>query len=312
MYIIIINPNAERGQSILRLPMLTALFDAVGLEYETHITTKTMDGYHATLKLLKRWPQCKGIIGMGGDGIMQEIVAGMVDAFPESSQGQRIPIPLGILPSASGNDFMSTLEGDKSKAHAKYRKEPETVVKNFFDTLMRGRIRTIDVITAGGMGFINIGHVGLDVQIALNAAKLKSQYDEYAYWVSGFKSVLSHGNIPLVIETPEARQEGKYVFVTVCNGQYYGGGMRIAPHARIDDGKITSCILRPMSRLRTLSALSKLLGEKHERLKNLSFVSCDELKLIMPPTLLCLDGNFYEREGETIFRVLPLVLDLFV
>ena len=315
MYFIVINPMCERGQSILRLPVLTSLFDAKNIPYEVHITTAVMDGYNKTLKFCKRHPDCKGIIGIGGDGTMQEIAAGMVDAFPESRQGKKIPIPLGILPFSSGNDFLLTLEGGKDKAYDKYKKAPEIVIQNFFETLMKGHLRTVDVITAGDRAFLNIGHVGLDAKIAHSAELLKEKHAENAYKIAAFKGVLGYESIRLAIETTEINSkttmEGSYTLAAICNGQYYGGGMRITPTAQIDNGKITLCLMKHMSRLKFFFTLINIISEKHERMKKISFISCGALKLTVPPTIICLDGNIYPIEGDVEFKVLPGVLDVF-
>ena len=316
MYLIVINPDADRGQSILRLPMIKALFRAAKIPYEVFITVNPMDGYNHTLRFCKRSQLLKGIIGMGSDELTQEIVTGMIDAFPEAREGQKMPVPLGILPSRFDNNFVSALAGSKIRAQAKSNREPEVVVKEFFDLFMRGQVRAVDVITANEMSFINIGNVGLDAVIARNAEKIKVKYDDYAYLIAGVKAILKQEPIHLSFEITDGNEtekiSGDYLCAVVCNGGFYGTGMRIAPGAKVDDGKITLGLVNIMSRLRTLVVMSQLTNEHHADIKEITFKQCDKLKLTIPPTGLCLDGNLYHREGEITFKVLPQVLDIFV
>ena len=49
-----------------------------------------------------------------------------------------------------------------------------------------------------------------------------------------------------------------------CNGQYYGGGFRIAPHAILDDGMFDIYVVEKMSKIKILPVLLKLIRGKHE------------------------------------------------
>ena len=321
MYFIVANPKSEQGRTMFHLPMLTALFDDAGIHYDVHITTGPMDAYGRTLEFCKGTSDLKGVIGIGGDGTIQELVAGMNAAFPRSS-GEKIPVPLGILPSATGNDFVSTLEGSKYFAKAKYGKNTEAVCRSLFEAVIARRYRAVDVLTAGDMAFLNVGHIGLDTRIVQNAAGLKEQYDQHAYFVATFKCIARHRNIRLSVETTvEAdgetvsdTNEEEFTLVAVANGQYYGGGMRVCPDAKIDDGKITLCRIRAMSRPKAMMIFPAFIFGKHEFLKSISFTECDRVKITLPQgsETLCLDGNLYPCDGEIEFGILPQALNIFM
>ena len=316
MYYIVANPNSERGRTMFYLPGLTSLFDKAEIPYETHITTGPMDGYEKTFEFCKGRQDLKGVIGLGGDGIIQEVVAGMAAAF--SFESGKIPVPLGILPSATGNDFVGTLEGSKHLAKIKYSKSNEDVCQNLFEAISLRRMRTVDIMTAGGMAFLNIGHVGLDAEITKNAAELKQKFDNKSYLASSYKTIARYKSMQLAIKTSSELEnkiyEGAYTMVAIANGQYYGSGIRICPEAKIDDGKITMCQIRAMSRLKTMLIIPMFLMEKHMRLKSVSFTECDSVKISFPSGFeyICLDGNIYPCEKEIEFKILPQALSLFV
>ena len=310
MYLIIVNPNASRGLSILRLPVLTSILDSRLIPYEVHITTKPNDACVQTLAFLRR-STCMGIIGLGGDGTMQEIVTALLEMFPVARRGGKIPIPLGILPTGSCNDFISTLEGEKYSPKRRYEPEPEAVIARFVDRVVSRDLMPIDVLTANDQAFINVGHVGIDTFSAILSQKYRQKYNEFAYWIATYEGILKYRPISLTFETETVKHGGRYALFTVCNGKYYGFGAKISPTAELDDGIMNITAAGAMSRFGMLVALHKIALNKTEKIKNIRFLECKELKLAVPVTTLCLDGNFYPVEGDVHFKVLPKALYLF-
>ena len=310
MYLIIVNPKAGRGLSILRLPVLTSFLDSRKISYEVHITTKPNDGYVQTLAFLRR-STCMGVIGLGGDGIIQEIVTAMVDAYPRAQLGEKIPIPLGILPTGSCNDFVSTLEDVKYSPKERYKPNPKAIIEKFVDRVLSRNLKQIDVITANQQAFINIGHVGLDTLNAMLAQKYHQKFDEYAYWIGALEGIIKYKTTPLIIETEKEKLEGRYTLLAVCNGKYYGFGVMISPSAELDDGIMNLTVVDTISKIAAAISLYKLAKKNYQSLKQVKFLTCKELRLTVPATTLCLDGNFYPVEGVINFKVLPRVLELF-
>jgi len=308
MFHIIVNPVAGKGRTMLYMPALMDKFNELELKCEIHITTKTREAYHMAKECTT--PDCEGIIGIGGDGTIQEIVAGMVDAYPHR---QHIPVPLGILPGGSGNDFIMTLEGDKKAAKQKFGKDRVSIVCDFAEKVANRSVRTIDVITANGEAYLNIGNIGIDARIVHSAADLKAKLGGQAYMASVYKNIMKHENISLDILMNGKTLTGKYTLVAVCNGEYYGGGLRIAPPAKIDDGKITVCTVDGLKRTKLGVLFPSLIIEQHVKLKEINFTECEDLTISLPhEEILCLDGNLYPTTGDITFKILPKVLDVFV
>ena len=303
MYYIIVNPVAGRGKTLHFLPYLTKRFDDNNIPFKVHITEKVMDGYHIAKESCQS--DCLGIIGIGGDGTMQEIATGMIDGNTKS--------PLGIFVAGSGNDFAMSLEGSKSAAMA-IRKSPiDIATRDFFERVRRRQTRTVDIIKANGMAYLNIGNIGLDARIVKNAIDLKPKYGRHAYLAAVYKSIIQHENMQLKITADGKNLDGQYTLIAICNGQYYGGGMRIAPGAKIDDGKMTLCLVDALSRPKTMVIFPSLMMEQHTRLKAVRFIECEEISITSSSqTTLCLDGNLYPIDGQAHFKILPKALDVFV
>ncbi|MCL2225608.1 MAG: hypothetical protein FWB96_11640 [Defluviitaleaceae bacterium] len=313
MYYIVANPHAERGGTMFLLPTLTAHLENAGISYDTYITTGQGDAYKETLNFCQKARSPQGVIGIGGDGTLQEVAAGMVAAFPSAD---KIPIPLGILPSSTGSDFSSSLEGGKHVAM--FNKNVDERCRNLFESLVNKKFREVDIGTANGMAFLNIAHIGLDVQITKNATELKEKYDQKSYLAATYKSISRHKNFELTLETfnegQHEKTNDKYVLLAVANGQYYGGGMHICPSAKIDDGKLTLCSVRAMNRLKLMMLFPFVLMEKHHLIKDMSFKDCESVKIALPRDIdiMSLDGNIYPCEGEIEFKILHKALNIFV
>jgi len=294
MYHIIVNPIAGKGRTLEKVPLLTRLFDAQGMPYKMHETKCTMDAYATARDACIAGSD--GIIGIGGDGTIQEIAAGMYAASPG-----KVDVPLGIFPGGSGNDFVMTLAGGKAPALARYKQKNEQAsVEDFFAAVRASRTIDVDLITANDMAFLNIGNIGLDARVVRNAVALKHRYGRYAYVAAVYKSIARHVNMPLCVEIDGKKREGEYTLAAVCNGQYYGGGLHISPQASLTDGKITLCLVEAMSRPKTMTIFPYLVAGQHHRLKTVSYVTCEEVCLTLKTGAesLSLDGNLYEVMGQ--------------
>jgi diacylglycerol kinase family enzyme len=316
MYYLIVNPIAGRGRTRERLVLLEREFEALGLPYEVYITQSVMDGFNRSRWICETYPQCRGIIGLGGDGTLQEIADGMKTAFGEN----KIPVPLGIFPAGSGNDFVMSLAGGKATALKKYKKNRlQDAARMLALSIKENRTKTVDLITANGSAYMNIGNLGLDARIVKNAFALKERWGRYAYVAAVYKSIARHKNVPLTIEVNGKTIGDDFTLVAICNGQYYGGGLHISPMAEINDGRIHLCLVKGMSRPKTMLIFPYLMVGQHQRLKAVSYMDCDEVKITLgehalATETLCLDGNLYpQNPGQTFhFKIHPQILDVFV
>ncbi|MFQ9515123.1 MAG: diacylglycerol/lipid kinase family protein [Eubacterium sp.] len=174
------------------------------------------------------------VFSVGGDGNLNEVLNGIV--------GSKNKI-LGNIPTGSGNDFDRTLK------------------------LQDTGIHSIDLGKINGRYFINVACVGLDADVANHVLELrnkkwipvKQRYNAsliYTYFKYQFKN--------LKIRMGKTTVENECTILAICNGQYYGGGYRIAPHALINDGMFDIYLVEKMSKPKILSVLVKLLRAKHE------------------------------------------------
>ena len=268
--------------------------ESCGKELIIKETKKAMDAAN----FAKEGLQSQGIISVGGDGTLQEVVSGMLD-------GQdKCDTPLCAISCGSGNDWQRSLNSSQT-------------LEARIQSIIAGKTRAIDAIRANNMGLglasINIANIGLDVEIVKRAQPLKKIFGKNSYVVSALISIAKHKNhsLTVFIDDKEAIN-GDFTLVAICNGQYYGGNMRITPSAIIDDGKITLCLVKGLSRSKILMLFPLMLLEKHTKLKDIEYIECKKVTIISNNRQsLSLDGNIYEIDKPLNFEILPNAIQIF-
>ncbi|MEO5986868.1 MAG: diacylglycerol kinase family protein [Candidatus Limnocylindria bacterium] len=188
------------------------------------------------------------VIAVGGDGTVQEVINGLL-----AGGG---PVELGIVPLGSGNDLARSLALARGL-------EPGWRVA------IGSRTRTIDVALArNGSGherwFASAGGIGFDAQVAASMAERSWwQLGRAGYLATTLVELKRFHNAFVTIDVDGDTREASVLFVAIANGPLYGGGMRIAPAARLDDGQLDVCVVGDISRLTALRQLPNLYRGTH-------------------------------------------------
>ena len=185
------------------------------------------------------------VVGIGGDGTIHEVVNGLIDS------AGRCPAVLGVIPGGTGNDFSKILgcPADPDKA---------------LDTLLSGEVRAFDVGCVNGHYFINIAGVGFDAEVAGFLNQRPKRLPAALTYVYGVLVMLfRYRPVEMTLTLDEETVSEKCLLVSVCNGHSHGGGMKMVPHARPDDGVLDICVAGDLSRTETLLLLPKVFSGKH-------------------------------------------------
>jgi len=166
------------------------------------------------------------LIAAGGDGTLNEVVHGLMDL----SQVAR-PV-LGVVPLGTANDFATGcgIPLDPEKALA---------------LCMEGDGVPVDVGKANEHWFLNAASVGFGAEVtATTPPELKRLLGPAAYAVMGAILAINvhqyHGRLTL----PDREITGSGPVGIVGNGRQTGGGVQVAPRARLDDGLLDVLIVR--------------------------------------------------------------------
>lgn len=255
------------------------------------------------------------IFSVGGDGTFREIINGLAKRDLKAT----------VL---SGSPIINTDYADKQKSDTLHEKKPQLCIfpvgsGNDFARSVYGNLNfnkiledyeslkptSIDIGSANNEYFANIASIGFDAEIVKNSVKFKKikLLRKFSYILSIFYTVFSYKGTKLKIVHEDGEINEKVLLLAVANGQYYGGGVRIAPFAEIDDGYFDICYIPMQHPLRILLCLPSLLNGSHTKL---SFVKYFKAKSIFAqstdekPFLLNLDGDLFD-ETVADFKILP-------
>ncbi len=281
-YHVIINPVSGQKHGLRIFSKIKPLLSKNG---KSITGTITCDKDHAR-QLIKELPLdgYRGIIVIGGDGTIHEVINGMM------CRADGKILPLGLVPAGTGN----------SLCHDLGIKNPEQAIQIILD----GALTSCDLfeltMREEVLYSFNVVSWGIPVDINTQAEKLrwlKGQRYNIASIIQIFRNVRRR----VVISLGDQRWEGMYSLVIACNTIHTGNGMRIAPNAIINDHKIDLLILKKMNSLHLLSLFIKIFRGQHLPHPDISYTQVDSFQIDGPERLpLNIDG---ETKGSTPVQV---------
>jgi YegS/Rv2252/BmrU family lipid kinase len=187
------------------------------------------------------------LVVIGGDGTVNEVVNGVAGMDAE----------IGVLPNGTGQDFART-HGIPSGLDEAVR------------VVLDGATRTIDlgrVECAGSESrfFANVGSAGMSGSVARRANSMTKRFGGRAtFFYALTREFLAWQNTRVELELDESvRREGPMHDVIVANGRFHGGGMKLAPDARQDDGAFDVVTIGDVNKLDFLTTAPKLYSGRY-------------------------------------------------
>jgi YegS/Rv2252/BmrU family lipid kinase len=276
---LIVNPSAGGGRAARVLPRVLSELRALGLAFQV-VRTTSLD--HARELARAGMDAGELVVAMGGDGLI-----GAVAGELRSTRGV-----LGVLPGGRGNDFARKLGISPDPVEA-------------CSTLAHGEIRAIDVAEVDGRPYLGIASAGLDsdVQAIANATRLPLGGLVYLYGVVRALCFWRPARWELTLDG--VRESFVGYSVAVCNTGVFGGGMRLAPDASLEDGWLDVVITRETSRARFLLNLPRVFRGTHVSEPTVRVARAREVLFSADrPFAVCADGDPLADLPATV-RVLP-------
>lgn len=241
--LVFVNRLAGRGRAPAHLHRLRDWFES------QHILAQFLEtGSASELESASREALIEGhrlLLAMGGDGTFQALANGVFDS----------DAVIGILPAGGGNDFAAALGLPRDFIRA-----AESVVKGKPRSVDLVRVRTADGRTrlfAGG------GGVGLDAEAVLHASgAYRHLPGRFRYVASALRALSEHQPLQVRLEFPDTdidAVEAISLLTGVLNTPTYGGGVRLAPDAVIDDGWLHVALVEDLKILQVLKLLPRLM-----------------------------------------------------
>lgn len=244
MIVALVNPTAGGGRGARAEALLQDLPDVV--------VHRTEGPLHAeALARDARRTGATAVIAAGGDGTVFEVVNGLLD-------GDDGPVPaLGIVPVGTGNSFVRDVGiADPMAA---------------LDAIRQGRRRPVDAL--------RIDHAGGRLY-AINLVSFGFSAEAGSLTNRRFKGLGPAGYVAAVVVSvarlryhafPHALDDGPFdarpvTLLSVCNSQYTGGAMRMAPGADPCDGQLDLVRVGTMRRRKFLASFPKIFAGTHPEL----------------------------------------------
>ena len=212
MFGIIVNPVSGGGKNQSIAEQVAALLGERGEESRLFLTETEGDGDRQTRLAIESG--CDAVVCVGGDGTLSEVV----DAMANSGR------TLFIVPNGTGNDFARAFGLPKDPIEA-------------FKAQLDGQETRIDCGSLNGRAFMNVSGSGFDVEVLRKTEELKSVYPgEQAYTKAVLAVLSSYQAFKAEISIDGgAFKPISCTIVEIANGQYFGGGMQVAPKASFQD-----------------------------------------------------------------------------
>lgn len=277
MYHVIVNARNLKAKDAKAIQAVKSVFDRAGKQYKTYFTE--YPGHAKEIaQNITRDGKCHTIIAMGGDGTLHEVLNGVKNV--EKCR-------LGLIPFGSGNDFAVSAG------------IPYNDPKRAAEIIAFKAPSHIDYIqTSTGLRSINAVGTGIDVDVLERTYSGKGQ-GKGKYYRSLIKSLIHYKSQKFTIEVDGEKSEHFGLIVCLGNGRQIGGGIKLFPQAKIDDGYMDLVVVDYLSRFQTLIALINLSLGRLEKIKQLKSIKCKSAS-ICPENenyTIQAEGELYEYKG---------------
>ena len=286
MFAIIVNPVSGGGKNAQIAKQIEALLTQHGEKYKVFETANEGDGDRQVRLALKSG--CKNVVCIGGDGTLSEIVHELV-----GSGGV-----LYIVPSGTGNDFARALGLPRDPIEA-------------FRAQLAGRRTAIDCGSINGRAFINVSGSGFDVEVLRKTEEFKQVYSGEKAYRKAVSAVLSSYRAfrsEISIDGGASRPYSGTI-VEIANGQYIGGGMKVAPGAQVQDGLFDVVLVDCVPRMLIPFLLPLFILGLHVHLPIARVVRAKDVVLRARGMVVNIDGRLEEMD-EAHFEIRPSALHI--
>jgi len=210
------------------------------------------------------------VVAAGGDGTIHAVAAGLIGSNT----------PLGIIPMGTGNDLARTLGIPSDPVLAA-------------GLLSDGEPSPMDAVRfrcSGSEGYsLNIAGVGFDASVAQRINDgFRFLKGTSAYLAAVLQCLASYRPVYLSISVDGESFATSAMLCAVANAQYYGGGMKIAPNASVNDGLIDVVVVGGVSKLEFLRQFPRVFKGTH----------------LSHPAVRCLQGRSVRIEASAPIPVL--------
>ncbi|MEA2520527.1 MAG: hypothetical protein QOI81_173 [Actinomycetota bacterium] len=236
------NPTAGHGRAGSLVGKVAGLLHDAGIEHEIRVSTSAAD-----LTRLAREAGEQGVrivAVLGGDGSVHLAANGVLGTGAA----------LAVLPGGTGDDFASSIDTGKLPAAVRLLFEPSIVQMDIVKLSCGAEVQH----------YVNIAGAGFDSDVNETANGMRVRLGTTGTYIAAVVRTLPKFRpARFVISVDDEHLDVEAMLVVVGNAPAYGGGMRVLPEARINDGLLDVCVVTALSAPAFLRAFPRVFRGTH-------------------------------------------------
>lgn len=220
--LLLLNPYAGQRKANKYLPEIIRLYNDRDYECITYVTACSGD---ATVYLARHAAEYDRIVCIGGDGTLNETIAGVIEAGATC--------PVGYVPAGTTNDYARSLG-------------LSTDILQAARDAVDGRSWWFDLGSFNGRNFIYTASCGVFAKVSYTTSQMaKNLLGHAAYIVEGIRDLPGTKPIHICAECEDRIIEGDFLFCAVTNSISVGGVLKLDPDkVRLNDGLFEVMLVR--------------------------------------------------------------------
>lgn len=276
--------NPHSGKGLIKNCLVDIVDTMVKAGFNVTIYTTQARG-DATRKVIEDGAGYDRIVCSGGDGTLDEVVSGIIQAD--------LKIPLGYIPAGSTNDFANSLEIPKNMVQAA-------------EVAVHGKEFLCDSGYFNGGTFVYVAAFGLFTEVSYQTPQqLKNIFGHVAYILEGAKHLIDVPSVHMKVEVNGDCFEDEFIYGMISNSVSVGGfkGMT-GPDVKLDDGLFEGTFIKrprnPIELNEILACLGKLIDDSDL----IYSFKTDEVRIHSDEVSWTLDGEYGGVHEEVVIRAL--------
>src|ERR1043165_3277494 len=243
--LVIVNPSSASGSTGQAWPGVASDLRSEFGSFQTAFTKVRGDAASIAADAARKG--VKFIIACGGDGTISEVANGILSSGKDAE--------LGIMPSGTGGDFRRTLEiPSRGRDAARILRIGRSV------RIDVGRVSYTDQNGADATRyFVGVASCGMSTKVI---ERVKT--DEVSFVNALLKTAMRNAPVRLVVQLDDSHERQLVVSnLCIANARYFGGGMKIAPDAKLTDGKLDVISIGDLSAMKIFTSAPRIYTGSH-------------------------------------------------
>lgn len=298
---VIINPTAGANSTHRKWPSINGLLKKTGLAFDFQFTEGK--GHAIELARTAADEGYNSLVAVGGDGTIHEVANGMLQKSCPARTS------LGIICTGTGSDLSHSIGITHDYNLACHNlANPKEITIDVGLVEYHKKDQTLQRY------FVNSAGIGFDATVVDSVEKTPKYFGgTIPYLTALLRSFLFYRNKDISYKIGDhPTQKARVLSLVVANGRYFGGGMHIAPEAKLNDSLLDMIVMGNFGKIELLKNIKKVYSGTHLSLPKVNVIK--DTRIVIESAqkfLLQADGEIL-GEGPATFSLLPKSLTLLV